>query len=391
MEICQRCHLQGNAVLKPGKSFFDFKPGMRLTDVFDVFMPKYAGDDSRFIMASHVERLKMSDCYKFSNHELNCITCHNPHVSVKVTGTDIFNQSCRNCHGKKVGMQCSDSDAHRKAKNDNCVQCHMPSSGTEDIPHVTTHDHYIRKPVKMGSLTDGRTFAGLVCLTDSNPGPIVKATAWIQYFEKFDAQKSHLDSAAYWLAQSPPSSAKLKSEIHLNYLRQNFSALTQLSDLLLKDQAAAADAWTCYRMGESFMQRNQPVQAETFFKKAVNALPYSPDFKNKLAACYIANAKSRDAVLLLQQLIRESPTYVPALNNLGYLYLTDGKSAEAITLLNRAFALDPDYEKALQNICIWHIRFGDRNTAIQYCEKLLKKFPGRPEYSKLMQEARRMR
>jgi len=64
MEICQRCHLQGNAVLKPGKTFFDFRPGMRLSDVMDVYLPRYKGDDERFIMASHADRIKQSYAIK---------------------------------------------------------------------------------------------------------------------------------------------------------------------------------------------------------------------------------------------------------------------------------------------------------------------------------------
>lgn len=65
-EICQRCHLQGNAVLKPGKSFFDFKPGMQLSEVMDVYLPRYKNADHDFIMASHADRLKQSQCFVVS-------------------------------------------------------------------------------------------------------------------------------------------------------------------------------------------------------------------------------------------------------------------------------------------------------------------------------------
>ena len=62
-DVCQRCHLQGNAVLKTGKSFFDFKPGMKLSDFISVFLPKYKNADDEFIMASHADRLKQSACF----------------------------------------------------------------------------------------------------------------------------------------------------------------------------------------------------------------------------------------------------------------------------------------------------------------------------------------
>ncbi|MCD6063116.1 MAG: hypothetical protein K0R82_1027, partial [Flavipsychrobacter sp.] len=61
--ICQRCHLQGIAVLNDGKNFFDFRPGMHLSEVMNVFMPQYEGAQDKMIMASHVERMKKSACY----------------------------------------------------------------------------------------------------------------------------------------------------------------------------------------------------------------------------------------------------------------------------------------------------------------------------------------
>ena len=62
-DVCQRCHLQGTAILAEGKSFIDFKPGKHLKEIMDVYIPKYEGDDA-FIMASHVDRLKQSACFK---------------------------------------------------------------------------------------------------------------------------------------------------------------------------------------------------------------------------------------------------------------------------------------------------------------------------------------
>ena len=64
-DVCQRCHLQGTAVLNNDKDFYDFKPGQKLNEFIDVYLPKYENEDL-FIMASHVERFKLSECYKSS-------------------------------------------------------------------------------------------------------------------------------------------------------------------------------------------------------------------------------------------------------------------------------------------------------------------------------------
>jgi hypothetical protein len=111
IDVCQRCHLQGNAILQEGKSFSDYRPGMKLGDYIQVFMPKYVGREDEFIMASHAQRLQKSKCFIESNKNLQkkagkafealsftCISCHNPHVSVKVTGKQIFNNACMQCH-----------------------------------------------------------------------------------------------------------------------------------------------------------------------------------------------------------------------------------------------------------------------------------------------------
>jgi hypothetical protein len=90
MSLCQRCHLQGVSVLGEGKTFDDFKPGMNLGDIFHVFLPVFESKQQNFLMASQAERLRLSKCYQQS--EMTCITCHNPHVSVKNTPKETFNK-----------------------------------------------------------------------------------------------------------------------------------------------------------------------------------------------------------------------------------------------------------------------------------------------------------
>ncbi|RME95026.1 MAG: pilus assembly protein TadD, partial [Bacteroidetes bacterium] len=81
MDLCQRCHLQGIALLEPGKTFYDFRPGMPLREVFNVYLPRFTNSHEKFIMASQADRLRLSNCYMQS--EMSCLTCHNPHQSVQ--------------------------------------------------------------------------------------------------------------------------------------------------------------------------------------------------------------------------------------------------------------------------------------------------------------------
>ena len=111
-------------------------------------------------MASHAQRQQLSKCFIVSNKQnktagknfetlnLTCITCHNPHVSVKKTGTQIFNNACIKCHSSNSQTVCAETEKNRMMKQNDCSSCHMPRSGTIDIPHVSVHDHWIKKPTK---------------------------------------------------------------------------------------------------------------------------------------------------------------------------------------------------------------------------------------------------
>ena len=139
-DLCARCHLQGNAVLQPNKSFFDFLPGMRLSDVMDVYLPRYSNSDNDFIMASHVDRMKLSACYIESKEQLSCVSCHNPHLSVHKVPDNFFNSKCLDCH---VSHDCQEEIEYKMDVDNDCVSCHMPKSTTTDIPHVRITDHKI--------------------------------------------------------------------------------------------------------------------------------------------------------------------------------------------------------------------------------------------------------
>ena len=250
-DLCQRCHLQGNAVLKEGKSFYDFKPGQKLSDFISVFLPKYKNADEDFIMASHADRLKQSACFiksyeKVQNKNslkpykeaLTCITCHNPHVSVKETNKNVFNDACNNCHtaNSKSDLLCSEKNVvlarnakpvHAPAKFLNCVGCHMPSSGSTDIPHVSVHDHYIRKPISKKEKDKIKTFVGLYSINEKDPSSLTRAQAYINQYEKFDQNVSFLDSAASLLKDKKAEDlfTNVRALIQLNFIKQNFQKI----------------------------------------------------------------------------------------------------------------------------------------------------------------------
>lgn len=405
-DICQRCHLQGNAVLKKNKSFYDFKPGMKLSEVFSVFLPKYSNADDEFIMASHADRLKQSACFiKSISHNsqknvlkpykegLTCVTCHNPHVSVKQTNINKFNSTCLNCHNEngKSKLNCSKPGIEMKISNNleknNCVSCHMPKSGSIDIPHVTVHDHYIRKPINNKDKEAIKSFLGLFAINESNPDSFARAKAYLNYFEKFEWKKHFLDSAKKYLNADNLSGKKNNFDLLVQYyfLKEETNQIIALcnsigieeilKNYLNKKSYENLNGWTAYRIGESFIKANDLKSAIRFLQKAVELSPFVPDFMNKLAVAYAQSGNSKEAEHYFSTCISENPKLTTALNNYGFFLLNAGRMQESKKLFDRALSFDPDNPELLMNVAAWHNINGNSASAIKYLEDILVKYP----------------
>ena len=400
-DVCQRCHLQGNTVLKEGKSFFDFKPGMKLSDYMTTFLPRYKNADNEFIMASHADRLKQSKCFiksfnpetdkkslKPYKNSLTCVTCHNPHLSVKVTGKEIFNTACKNCHSSSTKNNlCSEKEEVRVKVNDNCVSCHMPNSGSIDIPHVSVHDHYIRKPMKKEEIQKVKEFIGLCAINEKNPDNYIKAKAYIQQYDKFEYKVEYLDSAQFYLSDKTKEDVIRNFEllVHLNFIKMDYKKivfyLNQIGDIdklkkpLNKKSWDNANAWTAYRIGEAYYILGDIPSAYTFYKKACDLSAYNPEFRNKLGASLLAMKRVPEAMTVLNDVVNESPKFVQAINNLGYANLVSGNVLKAEELYSKALALDPDYESLLMNVAGLKIYQKKYKEAEVVLKSVLKKNP----------------
>jgi len=384
IDLCQRCHLQGNAILKEGKTFKDFKPGMVLSDFWEVYMPKYKGQNDEFIMASHAQRLQLCKCFTESNKQnktagknfqtlnLTCITCHNPHVSVKKTGTQIFNNACIKCHSNTNQTLCSETEKNRMVNNNDCSNCHMPRSGTIDIPHVTVHDHWIKKPakaVKQNEIDKVKEFAGLYCINNKETTELSKVKALINYVEKFNGQKEALEQAKTYFKEDDNQQNWLDAQVQLHYLQNDYDAIIAKASFINVDEQKSA--WMCYRVGQAFQAKNDHVRAELFFQKAVSLSPQSIDFIDKLAQAKIMLNKLDEAILLLNNNLLQNEKLEGSLVNLGFAYLKQNNLALAKTNYNKALALNPDNEQALLNLAAVYNLENNKPEALKLLKRIL--------------------
>ena len=143
--ICMGCHQNGDArILKPGKTYQDFRPGQPLDDTVSILMvpPKKESPPT----ADHLEHyysMTLSKCYRASEGRLACITCHNPHVEpTSEEAPAYFRTRCLTCHTNQSCKLPIATRLQQKPAN-NCIGCHMPKRDIQVISHSSATNHRI--------------------------------------------------------------------------------------------------------------------------------------------------------------------------------------------------------------------------------------------------------
>ena len=346
--LCQRCHLQGIAVLNDDNNFFDYQPSTTLSDNWNVFMPEYKNKKNHMIMASHVERMKMSNCYLSSN-AMSCITCHNPHVSVKYTAQEVFNNACKNCHTAK--NNCTEKLDVRKTNGDNCNACHMKKNSSIDIPHVAVHDHYIRKNINEAEPELQDNFLGLQCYNNKHVDAITKARSFIEFFERYLPNKFLLDSALQLIdKQVQAKTYQNKDLVRIAFLKEDFAEVLALSNKW--NAKSISDSWNAYRIGEAYLKTNNNNTALPYLQQASDLMPFNLDFRNKLGDCFVNMNQLEKAKQTYQFILAENPKNELANSNLGFIYLNQGDMMQAQQYIGKAVALNPNNVQALINLSV---------------------------------------
>lgn len=365
-DICQRCHLQGNAVLHSGKSWDSFRPGMKLNSVMDIYMPRYGSNRDKFIMASHAQRLRMSECWQKSSGKLTCISCHNPHVSVKETGKEIFNNACLKCH---QSQSCKEKSARKGKEKNGCWGCHMPKNGPTDIPHVTVTDHMIRRKPGL-NLMGNEIFQGIEAINNDHPGDRSLSHAWLNAFEQFQNRNFTLDSAEIYI-QKLKGNEYREAKIRLEFLRNNYQEVVKWAG----KPESEKDAITAGRIGNAMLNLKLFAPAYLWMQKAAILAPDNLDILFKWAIAQVKNKYIDDGKKTFDLIIQKNPFYALAWFNAGIILREQQKNKEALHYFQQCLKLNPDHSGALVNAGDLLIQLGQSSQGIILLQQYLKQHP----------------
>lgn len=194
-----------------------------------------------------------------------------------------------------------------------------------------------------------------------------------------------LDSARMCFPSEIPADVRkyFHDLVRLAFLENDFSRVKQLEGIhgsALKSLHARSfenkDAWTAYRIGESFNRMGQGMAALPYFERAYELAPLHSEFANKYATSLAAGNQAHKAISILQKSIDEYPKHAPTHSNLGYLLLTTkGDTSSARRHYDLALSLDPDYEQVNLNKAGLLILRGRKKEAFYLLRDFIKRKP----------------
>ncbi len=321
IDLCSQCHLGDlnakSRVARHDRSMWDFRPGQPLIELTVPFRYADPSQDD-FSIASQVDRLILSKCYVESGGGLECLTCHNPHVTVyhAERPSDLFRQKCLGCHNEKA---CSGDAAARRSTEgleDDCVACHMRSGHPDDHPFTTMTDHWIR-----------RTFA-------TDPKRTHAAEIVPAFPEQFESL-SPADQAFY--------RGKAAYQLHWNTLGDSSGGRLREAEHLLQTAielgSATAEAW--FLLGDVLALQGRIENAESAFREALERNPEHRNAAFELGRSLAERGSLDEALDVFQAMTIRNARDAGALSELGRLRLARGDVEGAIDVFSRAIEAEP--------------------------------------------------
>ena len=166
-------------------------------------------------------------------------------------------------------------------------------------------------------------------------------------------------------------------DIGVGYLESDRSALA-LREFRIAETLDPRNARIQYALGEAYLARGKPEEAEQHLKRALDLYPDHHDAQLSLAALYLLQERYAEAVAQCDLLV-DDPTFPApyrALANRGLAQLSIGRSAEARQSLELARDYNAQYWPALLTLATLEAQEGHRIEAIGLLQEVLQLDPG---------------
>ncbi len=369
IELCMQCHLGDSRtterVQRIGARLVDYRPGRPFTEFW---MPFYFArvSEKEFGLSAQADRLLRSRCYTESGGRLECLTCHNPHVTVYAEDRppDLFRERCLSCHAV---ADCTAPMARRRgtAPEDDCVSCHMRTAEPDDQRHATFTDHWIRRDIER---------------LDETALPMEMVPVFPDAYRALPAaERAYYEGRAYMLA-----AMDFPTPVRRALWAKAEPALRRAVEAGLP----AADA--AYFLGKLYVLQGRWAEAAEMLARAVAVEPQLADAAVSLAAAELAVGRTEQAIARLEAWVRERPGDAAAQAELGRALVVAGRAEEAVARLERAAAAAPASLAVARNLAVALGRSGRMQEARRAFERALRIDPDEPElweaYAALLEE-----
>ena len=392
LDVCRQCHLQGKAwALRKPDDWFGFKPGRKLETHRSVYF-------TDTIMKHVIEvgdspqRLALSACFTKSNGKLTCITCHDPHRSIKSFNARHYETKCLGCHPPDALRGVGAMHIHEVA--DDCVSCHMNRTGNDNTLHgVSATDHWIRvradtTPIDWTILRKGageREPAVLVPFVDADDGggkPLRLGMAYLYYFREHDDRVQYLDSALVYLKTGLRRlGGDAIGYFHLGevqaLLQRHEEAVTSFRQSLILSSDSPS---VMEQMARSFSSLGRKDSAVYYYQEALQRLPHEPAYMEGLGLALAESGNAERAVQVLENSLRYDTQNQMTYAALGSLYaISLGNPERALDYYRSSLRLDPDVRSLRTNIGNTYLLLGEPKRAIAEYLTQLGLWPDTPE------------
>jgi len=388
MDVCQQCHLMGKAwVLRTMDDWFGYRPGLPLETHRSVYVPQQVHEQI-IEVGDSPQRLSLSRCFRESNGALTCITCHDPHYSIKTFTAAHYNGRCLSCHS--LDSLSARRLAPPHTSPDGCVSCHMNRTGSDNTLHgVSNTDHWIRTNARATQIDwsllrlppDRKETVALIPFLDrpDEGSSVRRGMAYLYYFREHDNRPRYLDSTLRYLEPAIHAGPRdMQSYYTLgeayHELGRHRDAVRMFTDALA---VAPEDDRVMYALARDYALAGAADSAGLYFDAALRRKPGDPVYLEGVAT-HLAKAGAYGQALE----VFDRAIAIDSTNYLAHFYAGNllgrylGKPLEAIAHYEAAVRLEPDAAETHTNLGNTLMMIGETDRALAEYRIQTGKWPG---------------